>query len=108
MGPQDAGLGVLAKDPLDRLGIAMQMQQQTVVAGELDHPTHDRKIGIGTIDMELADCGIAVARQARFEVRNDRGVAHPGADFAARAIRPQRGHDQIGGFVEQQLRAIVG
>ena len=108
VGPQDAGLWVLAKDPFDCLGVAVQMQQQAVVAGELDHPPHDREIGIGTIDMELADRGIAVACKSRLKVRNDRGVAHPGADLAARAIGAQRGHDQVGGFVEKQLRAVVG
>jgi osmoprotectant transport system permease protein len=87
---------VLSEHPLDRVDVAVQVQQQPVSAGELDDPPHHRQVGIGAVHVELADRSVGVAGQARLEVRDHRRVAHPGADLAAGAVRAQRRHDQIG------------
>ena len=55
MCPQDLGRRILLEVPVDSVGVGMRMQEQSVLLRQLDHLAHVGQVGIGTVDMELAD-----------------------------------------------------
>ena len=85
--PQDARVRVLAEDALDRVDVRVRVQHELVLLGERDHAPRHRQVGVGAVQVELADRRVAAAAQALLEERRDGVVAHPGADVAARAVR---------------------
>ncbi len=107
MRPQDAGLRILAEQALDRVRVGVGVQHEPVLPGERHHAPRHRQVGIGAVQVELADRGVALAGEAILEKRDDRFVAHPGADVAAGAIRAQRRHHEIRRLGDEPLRAVV-
>ena len=94
--PEDARLRALPEQALDRVDVGVRMQEQVVLFRQRDHAPRHRQIGVGAVQVELADGDIAVASQPILEERDDGLVAHPGADVAAGAVGAQRRHDQVG------------
>jgi hypothetical protein len=107
MRPQDARGRILAEEPLDGVGIGVRVQHQPVLPGELHHAPRHGQIRIGPVQVEFTDRHVAVLREPLLEVRDDRGVLHPGRDLAAPAIRPELRDDEVGRLGEELLGAIV-
>ena len=107
MRPQDARGRILAEEPLDGVGIGVRVQHQPVLLRELDHSPRHGQIRVGPVEVEFPDRHVAVLREPLLEVRDHRGVLHPGRDLAAPAIRPELGHDDVGCLGEQLLGAVV-
>jgi hypothetical protein len=62
MRPQDAGLRPLLEQALDCIDVGMRMQEQIVFPGQLHHPARNRQIGVGAIEVELADTDVFITR----------------------------------------------
>jgi hypothetical protein len=78
-----------------------------VLFGELDHAPRHGQIRVGPVEVEFADRHVAVLREPLLEVRDDRGVLHPGRDLTALAIRPELGDDDVRRLGEELLGAVV-
>ena len=107
MRPQDARCGILPEQSLDGVDIGVRMQVQPVFPRELHQPSRNRQVGIRAVEVEFADRGVAIFFEPLVEITDDRVVAHPRADVAARAVRAQRRHDEVRGFCVQLLVAVV-
>ena len=83
------------------------MQVEPVLLGELDHLAHVGQVGVGAVDVELADRHVLALAQHLLEEADDRRVLGPGRQLAARAVGPELRHDHRGRCVLQHLGALV-
>ena len=105
--PEDARVRILAEEPLDGVGVGVGVEHQPVLLGELDDPPRHGQVGVGPVEVELADGHVAILREPLLHVGDDGLVAHPGRDLAARAVRPELGNDEVGRLGEELLRPLV-
>ena len=62
--PQDARVRVLPEQALDRVGVRVRVQHEPVLLRERDHAPRHRQVGIGAVEVELADRRVAAVAPA--------------------------------------------
>jgi hypothetical protein len=105
--PENAGGRILLEQALDGVGIGVGMQHETVLPGERDHASRHRQIGIGAIQVKLADGDVALAGEAILQKGDERLVAYPGGDVSPGAIWAKRRQHEIGRLRDEALRPLV-
>src|SRR5262245_1318985 len=107
MRPEDSRGGILLEEAFDGFGVRVGVQDELVLLGELHDTLRHREIGVCSVHVELADRNVPVLAQPLLEIGNDCLVPYPRRQISSLPIRPERRDDDVGGFGEELLRALV-
>src|SRR5262245_40273443 len=102
--PDDPRLGIVTKQDEQRLLVAMRVDVQVSLDGEINdlfHPFRFRRL---SVNMEFSDAPVKAARIFILDQLEDGRIAKPGLDVAAHAIGPdERHHLQLGPLCIREL-----
>src|SRR5262249_29257277 len=110
MCPYDLDLRIVAEQDQQCLFVAMSMQIQVTLDGEVDHLLHPVRLCRFSVDVEFADAAVIAARIFLPDELEDCRIVEPGLDVVAHPVRPDERHDlQLGPpCVHQFVCTFVG
>src|SRR5262245_27620305 len=93
MCPDDPGLGIVTEKDEKRLLVAMRVEVQIFLDGEIHDLLDPFRFCRFSVDMEFSDTAIGAARVLLLDQLKDRRIVEPGLYIVAYAIRPNERHD---------------